>query len=452
MSIIQLGGYMRILLALLSFSLLCFGNLKQAPKNIEHNGSLLVFVDFKTIDVNLTYDISKSTAIAQSTIQFYQPVAGFAILDLVPNTISVNINGESVDLLESDMQGVSTIKYVNKELDPGLHTLIISNEIEKNVVFESNYVKSAFWMSDLSDRRYIEQYLPTNLEYDQYKMTINLEIKGTQADHVIYTNAMVTELSHSNWHLEFRDVYTASSFYLHITRQGLIPELKKEYQSIDGRIIPVTVYTDQSTTRFMNNALEVLKELEKDYGPFPHDKVVIYGEGMGGMEHCGATITSLSALGHELIHSYFARGVMPAHGNAGWVDEAIASWRDSNYSNTSGWFLSRSKMAGHSTYKRTTDRDAYSKGKRFMGYLNKYFTDEGKKELKVFLREFFEMNKFKPFKTHEFQSALEGFYNDDLTEEFDKYIYGKKGIDKSTNPQENPMHPILTDQDLLNLL
>lgn len=443
---------MRILLALLSTSILCWANLNQAPENFKKDGSLMVFVDFNTVDVSLVYDITKGSAVATSTITFYQPVEGKPIFDLVPKAMETQINNEPVDIKETDLLGTSTVKYIDRIMSVGMHTLEITNTIEKNVSFQSNYVKSAFWMSDLSDRRYIEQYLPSNLEYDQYKMTIDLQITGTQTDHVLYSNAQVTQLANQHWYLEFRDVYTASSFYMHITRKGLIPELKKDYESIDGRILPITVYTDQSTTRFMNLTLEYLKDLEKDYGAFPHDKVVVYGEGKGGMEHCGATITSLSALGHELIHSYFARGVMPAHGNSGWVDEAIASWFDSDYSNTSRWFLQRSRMAGHSQYKRTTDRDAYSKGKRFLGYLNKVFADEGKKGLKPFLREFFTTRKFKPFKTPEFKAAMEQYYNMDLTKDFDKYIYGAKGVDKSDTLAENPMHPVLTDTELFNLL
>jgi hypothetical protein len=49
------------------------------------------------------------------------------------------------------------------------------------------------------------------------------------------------------------------------------------------------------------------------------------------MEYCGATMTDPGALGHELTHSWFARGVMPANGNTGWIDEAVASWRDDGY-------------------------------------------------------------------------------------------------------------------------
>ena len=62
----------------------------------------------------------------------------------------------------------------------------------------------------------------------------------------------------------------------------------------------------------MQRTLEFLAELEADYGAYTHDSMTVYIAGRGGMEHCGATITSMSALGHEITHSWFARGVMPA--------------------------------------------------------------------------------------------------------------------------------------------
>jgi len=454
-SLINIGGYMKYLIALSAIiTTLAFANTHLAPPNLKVDGKNLIFVDFKSVNVELTYDLKNETALAVSTITLEQPLDGHIIFDLIPQGLEITIDGMPTKSAITDMSGVSKVKYITSKSNAGTHTLIIKNTIDKNVSFQSGYVKSAFWMSDLSDRRYIEQYLPTNLEYDQYQMSMTLEVLESNTNQIVYTNGEIKELSHNKYQIDFRNVYTASSFYLHLTKKGLIPELNKTFKSIDGRQIPVTVYTEQSTTKFMNTALKVLKELEKDYGAFPHNKVVIYGAGQGGMEHCGATITSYGALGHELIHSYFARGVMPAHGNAGWVDEAVASWRDSSYSNTSGWFLSRSDMAAHSTYQRTTDRDAYSKGKRFLGYLNKTFTDEGKDSFKLFLRSFFEQRLFKPFKTPEFQKAIEDYYNVSLKEEFDKYIYGTKGLEtiKSSKEINNPMHPKLTDKELFNLL
>lgn len=441
-----------VMLLTLVGSLSAMANLHQAPPNLTLAQGSGVFVDFTKAKSKITYDLSKNEVRAVTTIEFNQPTAGFPIFDLVPNPTSLKLNGKSANSETTSMNGVSTVRYLETSLEAGTHTLEVENEITKNISLSMNSVKSAFWMSDLSDRRYIEQYLPTNLEYDQYQSDVEYQITGTDHAHVIYTNGTVTELATNHWSVKYPEVYTASSYFMHITPEGDIPVEKTTYKSIDGREIPVTVYTTQSISRFMNATLEILAELERDYGPWPHAQVIIYGAGSGGMEHCGATITSFSALGHELIHSYFARGVMPAHGNSGWVDEAIASWRDSSYRSYSSRSLSRTDMAGHSTYQRTTDMDAYSRGMRFIGYLNSKFQEQ--ESFKTFLRSFFEERKFKPFKTHEFQKAIEDFYNTSIAEDFDTYVYGKKGVDHKhgEKPVENPFHPRLSEQQLLDLL
>lgn len=429
-----------------------YANLHQAPPNLNLGRAKAVFVDFKTVKTKITYDLNSRTASAVSEIEFNQTEAGYPIYDLVPSENKVLLNGKEVSTQSTSMDRVSTVKYARQALSAGTHKLRIFNNITKNISWSSGYMKSAFWMSDLSDRRYIEQYLPTNLEFDQYQQSLEIEIKGADTEHILYTNGDVELLAKNNWRVEYPAVYTASSFFMHITKKGLIPEEKAVYRSIDNREIPVTVYTTQSTSRFMTATLSILRELERDYGPWPHKQVIIYGAGMGGMEHCGATITSFSALGHELIHSYFARGVMPAHGNSGWVDEAVASWRDANYRKYNERSLYRTRMAGHSVYKRTTDRDAYSRGMKFIGHLDKKF--EGKEGFKKFLRSFFEERKFKPFKTEEFISAIEKYFNEDVSELFNKYVYGRNGVDKIAKNEkiENPFHPKLTEQQLFDLL
>lgn len=436
----------------LLFSAHSFANLHQAPPDLNLGQSLGVFVDFKKAKSVITYDISKRSVAAVTTIEFSQNKAGKPIFDLVNSPTSIRLNGESIESQTTSMNGVSTVRYLDKSLEAGSHSMIIENSFSTNLSWGMGTVKSAFWMSDLSDRRYIEQYLPTNLEFDQYQSDFEIKIIGSTTEHTLYTNGAVSEVASNHWNVRYPETYTASSYFLHITPKGAIPEQKASYRSIDGREIPVTVYTSQSTSRFMNATLGILAELEADYGPWPHAQVIIYGAGSGGMEHCGATITSFSALGHELIHSYFARGVMPAHGNSGWVDEAIASWRDSNYQTYSSRSLSRTNMAAHSVYQRTTDRDAYSKGMRFMGYLNGKF--EGQESFKVFLKNFFDEYKFKPFKTAQFQKAIEDFYNTDMSNEFDTYIYGKMGVDNKSGEQaaQNPYHPKLSEQQLLDLL
>jgi hypothetical protein len=80
-------------------------------------------------------------------------------------------------------------------------------------------------------------------------------------------------------------------------------------------------------------ARNVMQELEQTFGAYPHETLLVYctGASSGGMEYAGAAMTSQAALGHEITHSWFARGVMPANGSAGWIDEAIARWRDLGY-------------------------------------------------------------------------------------------------------------------------
>ncbi|MCO4794776.1 MAG: hypothetical protein KC493_13740 [Bacteriovoracaceae bacterium] len=439
-------------LAMMLLSSAVMANLHQAPPSLNLNRNAKgIFVDFKKVKSVITYDINKRSAKVVTSIEFEQTEAGMPVFDLVPTPTSLSINGAGATSESTSLSGVSTVRFVKKALQPGTHNLVILNEISKNLSWNSNYVKSAFWMSDLSDRRYLEQYLPTNLEFDQYKNDIEVKIVGTEVEHVLYTNGETKLLEKNNWSVSYPEGYTASSLFYHLTKKGLIPEEKKTFTSIDGRQIPVTVYTSGSTSKFMKSSLKIMAELERDYGPWPHAQLIVYGAGSGGMEYCGATITSSSALGHELTHSYFARGVMPAHGNAGWVDEAVASWRDAGYPSYSEWRLSRTQMAGHSIYRRTTDRAAYSKGMRFIGFLHEKFKSQD--SFKVFLKNFFETRKFKPFKTPEFQKAIEDFYNTSLTGEFDKYIYGKKGIDESPKDlTENEYHPHLTDKQLFDLL
>src|SRR5690606_12751374 len=142
------------------------------------------------------------------------------------------------------------------------------------------------------------------------------------------------------------------------------------YTSVDGREIPITVYSPwkSRTKRCKKETIRVMQELEADYGPWGHPSFVAYGTlpGTGGMEHAGATATSFGALDHEMLHSYFAKGVVPANGNSGWIDEAIASWRDKGYQRLPKPGFSGSNLGAHSPYKRNTDDRAYALGAKFM--------------------------------------------------------------------------------------
>jgi hypothetical protein len=427
-------------------------NLTKAPTNFTHQSKQAVFVDFTKVNYKVTYDVQAEKTKAVSTIEFIQETAGYPLLDSVNELSSVLINGENSKLnLVSAPDRATKYRMLDSELAAGTHTIVTQNAFSKNINYKNQALSSAYWTSDLSDRSYLESYMPANLEFDQSQMTFEITILNASRDHVIYANGKITKISKNNFKVEYPKHFTSSSMYFHIAPKGQFDENTTTFKSVDGREIPVRVYRSagSSLETFTKETHKVLHELEADYGPFPHPEVTIYGAGQGGMEYCGATRTSFSALGHELTHSYFARGIIPARGNSGWVDEAVASWRDKGYrSRRSG--LRRTTMAGHSIYRRSTDRAAYSSGAKFMEYLHGQLNNQG--GLKPFLKDFKNKWLFKPFFTSDFISELEAHSGRSFEAEFKKYIFGNENSEKNSDNTENPYHPKLSAQYIKSLL
>ncbi|MEX1100204.1 MAG: hypothetical protein WEB87_07250, partial [Bacteriovoracaceae bacterium] len=309
---------------------------------------------------------------------FTQREEGKPIFDLMESPISAKINGEQVDIaLIQDPDKQTKYRLADKDLAPGEHTLEIEHEFSENIKFSGGGVASGFWMSDLSDRKYLEQYLPSNLEFDQFKMSLEVQIINASEEHEVFANGEIDFFGDNHFKVEFPSYFTTSSMFFHLTPRDRFTKKEFIFTSINGSKIPVMAYSKSSWSlvNIENKIIEILKELEEKLGAWGHPGLTVYIAGSGGMEHSGATITSLWALGHELTHSYFARGVMPIDGNSGWLDEAIASWRDDGYKASSKPFYNSAKMAGFSPYKRTTDRKAYRQGASFMAFLNHELKD-----------------------------------------------------------------------------
>ena len=389
---------------------------------------------------------------AYTKIVFNQKTLGTPIFDLIKNPTSVLIDGEeTTSKLISSPDRTTDYRTITKAISKGTHTLEIRNEIEENIQFKDGGVQSAFWMSDLSDRNYLEQYLPTNIEFDHYKMDMHLSFSGGSTPQKIYTNGAVTKVNANEYKISYPAYFTASSMFFHTVTEGRLKETSYTFTSISGKKVPVTIYSRSSwnLNSAKRNSESILKELESKFGAWPHPSLVIYIAGQGGMEHCGATITSMSALGHEITHSYFARGVMPIDGNSGWMDEAIASWRDDGYKATSKPNFNSTSMAAHSQYQRTTDRKAYTQGANFMAYLNHSLSNVG--GLEKFLKGLHTKYTHTSINTEKFRSEIESFSGLNFGKDFDQYIYGQEKMDKSVYI-ENPNHPKLSKKDLLNLL
>lgn len=446
---------MRKLFTLLAFApALLSAAIEHAPPKFSYQDGEAVFVDFQKARYEITYDVNTMTASVESVIEFKAIDSGYPVFDLVATPSSVELDGKEISteaIQDPDKQ--TTFRIMQKKIASGTHELRIKHNISTNVVFAEGAVASGFWMSDLNDRRYLEQYLPSNLEFDQFKMDMKVEIAGSEINHILKANGAVSTIGKNSFEVSFPEFYSTSSVYFHLFRENtFVSNIQFYYESIDGRLLPVDIYTIYDANEFAAHTKAILKELEEDYGPFPHEQVIIYGNApSGGMEYSGATITSLRALGHELFHCYHARGLMPANGNAGWMDEAIARWRDNRYPLTEKLNFESTRLAGHSRWSRMTDRMAYTEGSAFLSWIA-HRMDQKNLSFKTFLREYFEKYKYTTVTTELFQSELSEAAGMDLSQDFAKYIYGRKSNQKINRAlhihEEDPNHPVYTKKQL----
>ena len=396
------------------------------PSSFTHQDGKAVFVDMTTADYFIEYDVTKKKAHAVARIKFSQSEEGYPVFDSVIAPDIIHLNGRAVSATEiRTPNNESTVRVLTNKISSGEYDLYMEIPLVNLVFFTDTGVRSSFWTSDLEERRFLESYLPTNLEFDQIKMSFNVKFVGALNKQSIYTNGSLKHNEDGTFKIDFPPYFTSSSLYFHVVPENSMKELRFLLKSIDGRDIPAVVYfgsnsISASLERLKAKTTVIFHELESDYGPFPHPSLTVYQAGMGGMEYCGATMTDFSALGHELFHSYFARGIMPANGNAGWIDEALASWRDGNYQSR-GELTGTSGMSSWPYYTRTTDRAAYSFGERFMGYLDGKLQAKG--GLKPFMRQMIEARLFKPFVIDDFINEMSEFYGESLKEDFIKYTF-----------------------------
>jgi hypothetical protein len=444
-----------LVITTLIFATSGFAAYDQAPPNFNYKSGEAVFIDFEEATYDISYDFSNKTVLVESTITFSASKSGYPIFDLVADPLEVTLDGQNTfteTVKDPDQQ--TTLRVIQDIINPGRHQLKLKHLLTTNVVFGEEGVASGFWTSDLNDRRYLEQYLPSNMEFDQYKMLIKVTVIGLEGrPHTLKTNGVVSKISENSFDVVYPEFYSTSSLYFHLFPENNTgSNVQFYFQSIDGRLIPVDIYTSYNIQEFVDATKLILTELESDYGPFPHNQLIIYGNApSGGMEYSGATATSLKALGHELFHSYHARSLMPANGNAGWMDEAIARWRDNKYPLIEKLTFESTRLAGRSNWTRMTDRMAYTEGSAFLSWIAYRMSQKGL-SLRLFLKEYFQKFKFTTVTTPMFQDEMTQASGLDLKNDFDQYIYGKSSSKSFINRRiDDPFHPKFTREQLLDL-
>lgn len=391
----------------------------------------IVPIDIETIDINYIFDVENKKATGEAEILFNNLRDGYPSFDLEREIISAEFESEDVTALiveEQDPDAASKHLVFRKVMKKGTQsTLRIKFDLSPKVSFTKEAARVGFFMTDLriGGRGFVEQYAPANFEFDQLKYNFTLKVIGTDKEHLVFANGATTSTGFNQFAIDYPSYFTTSSLYFHISEKGRFKIERETFKGLE-RQIPVVTYADKRTTakEAMRKALAYMEELENDYGPYTHDAMTIYIAGRGGMEHCGATISSMSALGHEITHSWFARGVMPANGNAGWIDEGTARWRDRGYPVAKG-FVTRKpvNLSNYSPFQRHTPRISYAEGSKLLSELDYMFRDLG--SMKLILREFYRQYKRKTVVIEDFQRVIEEESGIDMDDIFTRYVYGQ---------------------------
>ncbi|HXH31359.1 MAG TPA: hypothetical protein VNJ01_11145 [Bacteriovoracaceae bacterium] len=408
-----------LLLAAQSFA----SDLALRPPSFRVPEGLAVFTDFTQAKYEITYDYLKKEALVTSRIVLETAEAGHPVFDLVGEPLELTIDGiPATAPVKSTPDNVTKIRVISKKVDAGRHVVVIKSSISELVSFTAAGVNNGFWMDDLKDRSYLEKYLPSNLMYDRIPMEFNVTVLNALSKQSVYTNGVTERTGDNKFKITFPRSFNASSPFFHLVPTESVFETKFNYKSIDGRELPVLIYFKKELSpspelrfeRLKRKTLAVMNELERDYGAFPHPAMTIYMVADGGMEYAGATLTSEANLAHEIFHSYFARGVMPADGNASWIDEALATWRDDGYK-TLPALPTGVQLMKRGPYFRYTDLLAYGFGGKFFAYLSGKVGD-----LRPFMRVLLEKKTLTPFTLDEFITEMSSFYAQDLSPEFAK--------------------------------
>ena len=422
---------MKLLILIMSLIFAVSSAFAQALPNINGIFRDKVFVDFKTVNYTIKVDLQNKRVTTATKIELEQHHPGHIIFDLKKPCLKLKVDGKNTSARTFKVPwSFGIAKNVSLKTQPGPHTIEIETRLKKGVSFDDG-LDMGFWIRDLIGRKFLEQYLPTNFEYDQYKAKLNIVfVNGDHFPYELMANGVVNKTK-DGYVVDFPSFYTASSFFIHLFKRDNYIIDYDVFTRADGKTIDFITYSrdKEFTRKLKERTIKSLKELEDYYGPWPHDYLIIFGDqDSGGMEHAGATQTSLGSLDHELHHSYIGKAVIPRNGNAGWMDEAIVSWRDRDYPRNETMRDRRENLACHSVHRRATDWDSYDKGSMFIGHLA-YLFEQKNIDFDEVLKSYFQTFKYKIVETKDFRLFLESIYGESLKAKFKRHTCGNRNRD-----------------------
>ncbi|NOD88224.1 MULTISPECIES: hypothetical protein [unclassified Ruegeria] len=315
------------------------------PKLVD--GFNAVPIRITNVTGSFEFDATTQTATASAVMEFdVGPHSGFPIFDIRQTIQAATFNGSSIavsDLAHHDFGPGNdhALRIINRNLMAGSsHVLTLAYALQepqspnaRDVIWlPSGALSFDFHLSDLNPARYLESWLPSNLLFDQFPVTLDIALTGAAA-HTLISNGSITQNGSNTWTVAFPAHFAPCSHMLMIEADS---EITQQIGTVNLSGGPVALeLTKRATDADLNlNSSEMalasfLTDMDGEVGPYMHgDRYVAYLTSFNShsMEYDGATTSRIGALEHEVFHSWWARGLIPATGEDGWLDEAWTTY------------------------------------------------------------------------------------------------------------------------------
>lgn len=352
---------------------------------------MAVPIDISAIDATLRFDGTSRVSTGDATLRFeVGPTSGFPIFDLRQHITAAWLDGAPIP--------VEDIRTVDLGGGPGaqLRVLAIALRAHSHHVLRLAYrlglpdsppggsyppaiewadgprLQFNFGFTDLAPARYLESWIPANLIFDQFALTIDVAVTGTQLAHEPITNGAVTVKGPNHWSIAFPVRFTALSPLLELRATDTLVDASTAVV-LPGSDTPVTV----RLVKLRSNPVDLsatlptltgwLQDNVREIGRYAHRDRFLAFLIRGGMEYDGACTAEPETLRHEAFHSWWGRGVKPAGQADGWWDEGWNVYHDNGASATRAFDTTEPPraLATRNPYSRVTPAAAYTDGERF---------------------------------------------------------------------------------------
>ncbi|MCP4214109.1 MAG: M1 family metallopeptidase [bacterium] len=342
----------------------------------------------------------------------------------------IRLNGEELDY--SNSGDVSIVEFddttqqalqLQRDLAPDVsHTL----EMDYRLNLPASYPRFSTEVSDLQGRGNEELFPTINTPHELARHYLTFRVHGDREFRCI-GSGLVEKVNSDvqEWRLDTeREISSYSVMFALLPAEDTILE-ERTIEGVDVRILG---FADNPSLMGMafGNLQQYLPMLIDRMGPFPMPRglsVLLVSDG-GGMEYYGATITSLSALEHEVFHMYYGCSTVNKTYRDSWLDEAANEWfhmsMEPSFAAIDESYRSNI-VSGRSSVAVGFDRRAYDEGSQILQAVALQLG--GRDQMVGFLRHLHQEYSFAPFTTHDFLYYLQQYSGIDMTPRFLNWLY-----------------------------